>query len=288
MLIDTGELLNHARQFKYAVGGFNIYNLDGARAVISAAEGLDSPIILQLLPSALDIGGSGLIAMCLELARQSRVPVAVHLDHCSSAEGIHFAMDAGLTSVMADGSALSYPDNVRFTQAIVKKSILLNGSVEAELGMLSGEEDGKSLINSKTQLTDPDQAADFADKTGISALAICIGNVHGRYHSPPNLDFSLLAAIAKRVSIPLVLHGTSGLPDDMIERAIKFGVCKFNVNTEIRNAYIETLAKSFANSSKIELIQLMHASIEGMKVPVQSKIKLFCSANRAENILQQQ
>lgn len=288
MLIDTGELLNHARQCKYAVGGFNIYNLEGARAVISAAEDLDSPIILQLLPSALDIGGSGLIAMCLELAKQSQVPVAVHLDHCSSAERIDWAMAAGLTSVMADGSTLSYPDNIRFTRTIVKKSILLDGTVEAELGRLSGEEDGKPLTHRKAQLTDPDQAADFVDKTGISALAVCIGNVHGRYLRPPKLDFSLLAAIAKRVRIPLVLHGTSGLPDAMIARAITHGVCKFNVNTEIRNAYIGTLAKNCANYSKVELIDLMHAAIEAMKEPVQSKIKLFCSANRTKNIIKQQ
>ncbi len=109
---------------------------------------------------------------------------------------------------------------------------------------------GLSVADREAQLTDPDQAADFVDKTGISALAICIGNIHGKYHRPPKLDFSLLAAIAKQVSIPLVLHGTSGLPDAMIKQAIKHGVCKFNVNTEIRNAYINALAKSFATSCK--------------------------------------
>lgn len=282
MLIDTGELLNHARQNKYAIGGFNIYNLEGALAVISAAEELNSPVILQILPSALDIGGSGLIAMCRMLATQSKVPVAVHLDHCSSAERIDMAMTAGLTSVMADGSALDYPENILFTRTVVKKSVLVNGTVEAELGRLSGEEDGMSVADREAQLTDPDQAADFVDRTGISALAVCIGNVHGKYHRPPKLDFSLLAAIAKQVSIPLVLHGTSGLPDAMIAEAITHGVCKFNVNTEIRNAYINALAKSFAADSKVELVSLMQESIQAMKGPVQAKIRLFCSDNKAK------
>jgi tagatose 1,6-diphosphate aldolase GatY/KbaY len=282
MLINTGELLNHARLNKFAVGAFNIYNLEGALAVISAAEEMDSPVILQLLPSALDIGGSGLIALSLGLAQKSLVPVAVHLDHCSSIERIEFAIASGLTSIMADGSVFDYQENINFTRAVVKKSVLVDGTVEAELGKLSGEEDGLSIADREAQLTDPDQAADFVDRTGISALAVCIGNVHGKYHRPPELDFSLLAAIAKQVSIPLVLHGTSGLPDAMIEQAIRHGVCKFNVNTEIRSAYLNALSKNFATDAKVELVSLMQESIEAMKEPIQSKIKLFCSVNKAK------
>jgi tagatose 1,6-diphosphate aldolase GatY/KbaY len=282
MLIDTSELLNHARHNKYAVGAFNIYNLEGGLAVISAAEELESPVILQILPSALDIGGSGLTAMCLELAEKSLVPVAVHLDHCSSIKRIELAIAAGLTSIMADGSALDYRENIEFTRAIVNKCVAVDGTVEAELGKLSGEEDGLSVAEREAQLTDPDQAADFVDKTGIAALAVCIGNIHGTYHRPPKLDFSLLAAIARQVSIPLVLHGTSGLPDTMIEEAIKHGVCKFNVNTEIRNAYIKALASRLATDSKVELVSLMQESIQAMKEPVQAKIKLFSSNNKAK------
>ncbi len=280
MHIDTGQLLNHARQNGYAVGAFNIYNLEGAIAVIQAAEELKKPVILQLLPSALKLGGSPLIVMCQELARTSEVPVSVHLDHCSSEETIEFVLQAGLTSVMADGSALSYSDNVNFTRNIVKKCVQVNGTVEAELGKLSGEEDGLSVAEWEEKLTDPEQAADFVDKTGVSALAVCIGNIHGKYLRPPELDFERLGAIAKRVSIPLVLHGSSGLPDEMIQQAIKFGVCKFNVNTEIRTAYIGALVKSFATSSKVELVQLMQESVDAMREPVQAKINLFCSANK--------
>lgn len=282
MLVNTGELLNHARTNGYAVGAFNIYNLEGATAVVQAAEDLRSSVILQLLPSALEIGGSAVIAMCLDLAYESVVPVAVHLDHCSSEMVIDFAMKAGLNSIMADGSALDYKENIAFTRRIVEKSVLAKGTVEAELGKLSGEEDGLTVAEWESKMTDPEQAADFAEKTGVSALAVCIGNVHGKYHKPPQLDFSRLAAIAKKVSVPLVLHGTSGLPDEMIHQAIKNGVCKFNVNTEIRSMYISTLAKSFATSSKVELVHLMKNSIEAMKGVVQSKINLFCSADKAK------
>jgi tagatose 1,6-diphosphate aldolase GatY/KbaY len=282
MLVNTGELLNHARSNGYAIGAFNIYNLEGATAVVKAAEEMNSSVILQLLPSALEIGGSPVIAMCLDLADKSVVPVAVHLDHCNSAMVIDFALKSGLRSIMADGSALDYQENIAFTRRIVEKNVLVDGTVEAELGKLSGEEDGLSVAEWEAKMTDPEQAADFAEKTGVSALAVCIGNIHGKYHKPPQLDFARLAAIAKRVSVPLVLHGTSGLPDEMIHQAIKHGVCKFNVNTEIRSMYISTLAKSLATSSKVELVRLMTDSIEAMKGVVQAKINLFCSADKAK------
>ena len=195
---------------------------------------------------------------------------------------IDFVMKSGLNSIMADGSALDYHENIAFTRRIVEKNVLVDGTVEAELGKLSGEEDGLTVAEWESKMTDPEQAADFAEKTGVSALAVCIGNVHGKYHKPPQLDFSRLAAIAKRVSVPLVLHGTSGLPDEMIHQAIELGVCKFNVNTEVRTMYISTLAKSFATSSKVELVRLMNDSIEAMKGVVQSKINLFCSADKAK------
>ncbi len=280
MLADTIVLLQHARRHGYAVGAFNIYNLEGAIAVVQAAEEMNSPVILQLLPKALELGGKPLIVMCLELGRQSTVAVAVHLDHCSSPARIECALHSGLTSIMADGSDLEYDANIRFTRKMVALADSFNGSVEAELGRLSGEEDGLSLSHRKAQLTKPDQAADFIAKTGIGALAVCIGNVHGPYLHPPQLDFQLLAEIAKGVSIPLVLHGTSGLPDEMIKEAIRHGVCKFNVNTEIRSAYIRALAESFASSSSLELVFLMQAAIAAMKQSVQSKIILFCSADK--------
>lgn len=281
MLVQTSKLLSQARANGYAVGAFNVYNLEGALAVIQTAEELKSPVMLQILPSALHLGGSPLVALCLEMANNSVIPVAVHLDHCPSAETIYFAIDNGFSSVMADGSDLDFQDNLRFTSDIVSRAHARGTGVEAELGKLSGEEDGLSVDAREARMTSPEEAVEFISKTGIDALAVCIGNVHGRYHQPPNLDFDRLEDIARQVDIPLVLHGTSGLPAEMISRAMAAGVCKFNVNTEVRTAYIDQLRQSFSTPGKTELLGLMEDSIEAMKEPIRSKIALFCSVNRA-------
>lgn len=283
MLVDTKSILRRARSGAYAVGAFNVYNLEGASAVVQTAAEMKSPVILQILPSALKIAGRPLVELCLAMARDAEVPVAVHLDHCPSKEQILHALDCGISSVMADGSELSYQDNIEFSRNIVTETRARNthGTVEAELGKLSGEEDGEFVSAREAKMTSPDQAVEFVKETGVDALAVCIGNIHGKYHSPPQLDFDRLAAIAKGVSIPLVLHGTSGLPDEMITQAIDLGVSKFNVNTEVRSIYLETMANIFLNSSNVELIHLMEESIKAMKRPIRNKIQLFCSAGRA-------
>jgi tagatose 1,6-diphosphate aldolase GatY/KbaY len=283
MLVKTRDLLNQARKNRYAVGAFNVYNLEGATAVVQSATELKSPVMLQILPSALGLGGSPLVALCLEMARTAHVPVAVHLDHCQTADSIYFAINCGFSSVMADGSDLAYDDNVRFTRDIVARAQPKGCAVEAELGKLSGEEDGLSIDAREARMTSPDEAVDFVERTEIDMLAVCIGNVHGRYLSPPELDFDRLEAIAQRIDLPLVLHGTSGLPDEMISRSIESGVCKFNVNTEVRTAYVDQLRLSFSRSSKTELIGLMEASIKAMKEPIRSKLELFCSFDRAKH-----
>jgi len=281
MLISTAQLLQQARQHHYAVGAFNVYTLEGVRAVVSAAGQAQSPAILQLLSSALELGGTALIACCMEAARQSDVPMSVHLDHCSSEATITEALTAGISSIMADGSHLPSERNVDFSQRMAVLSSSKQKTVEAELGRLSGTEDGITVAEREAHLTDPNRPAAFVDHTGVHALAVCIGNVHGTYHSPPELYFDRLAAIADRVSIPLVFHGTSGLPDDMITRAVSMGVSKFNVNTELRDAGIAAGSKYMLISEKPELVDRMQTEIEAMKHPVNSKIILFRSAGKA-------
>ena len=281
MLTPTGEMLKRARKGRYAVGAFNIYNLEGATAVVRAARAQRSPVMLQLLPSALNIGGRPLVALCLALAEEAEVEVAVHLDHCSDHVMLRNALAYGCSSVMADGSSLGYEDNIRFTREIVAYAAGLGREVEAELGKLSGEEDGISVAAREASLTDPAQAADFAEKTGVAALAVCIGNIHGTYHSPPQLDFDRLEAIAGKVSVPLVLHGTSGLPDEMIARAIGCGVGKFNVNTEVRTAYLRELGEKFRSGVKVELVEIMQRTIDVMQSVVEEKITLFGSAGKS-------
>ena len=279
MLTSFHRLMAAARKGGYAVGAFNIYNLEGALAVMQAADEMSSPVMLQILPSALDIGGSALVKLCLELGRQASVPVAVHLDHCSSAHQIRMALDAGVCSVMADGSGLAYAENLAFTRQMAGLARQFDADVEAELGKLSGSEDGLAVSQRLARMTDPDQAVDFVQKTGVSALAVCIGNVHGKYRLPPDLDFGRLDRIRNRVDLPLVLHGTSGLPGEMVKRAMDLGVCKFNVNTEVRKAYLGAMENALGN--KPELVGIMNQGIRAMTAVVKEKITLFNSAGKA-------
>jgi len=167
MLVSTKEMLLKAQNEKYALGAFNVYNLEGALSVIQAAQDLASPVILQILPSALKIGGSILIKLCLEAGNNAKVPVAVHLDHCSSTGIITSALHSGINSVMADGSMLDYNENIEFTRRIVNLSSQFGTGVEGELGRLTGIEDGYSISDYEEQLTQPEQAKEFIEKTDI-------------------------------------------------------------------------------------------------------------------------
>lgn len=280
MLSTMTALLHPAVIQGYAVGAFNVYNLEGVQAVIKAAESTRSPVMLQLHPAALQHGGPALVALCLTAAREAAVPVAVHLDHSAVAADIEQALATGVTSVMADGSHLPYQNNIAFTQAMVAMAHARQAGVEAELGRLSGTEDGLSVPEYAAKLTDPEQAADFVTQTGIDALAVCIGNVHGRYRSEPQLDFERLAALHTVVSVPLVLHGTSGLPDAMVQQAISLGVCKFNVNTEVREAYIGALHTCLQAAQRPDLVNLMQAAEAAMQHVVADKLALFGSVGK--------
>lgn len=281
MLISTQELLEKARRGRYAIGAFNVYTLEQVRAVLQAAEALESPVILQVLPKALETAGTALIKACLEAGRCSSVKVSVQLDHCSCESIMERALAAGVSSLMADGSHLDYEGNIAFTCRMVDLAGRFSAGVEAELGRLTGTEDGLTVAQYETKLTDPVQAADFAARTHTHALAVCIGNLHGKYHRPPELDFERLAAIQRRVNRPIVLHGTSGLPDSMIRRCIDLGVCKFNVNTELRAAHLQALRSCLANAPGIELVDLIQTLAAAVQVPVQAKIELFGSGGKS-------
>jgi tagatose 1,6-diphosphate aldolase GatY/KbaY len=280
MLSPTASLLEEAQKGRYAIGAFNVYNLEGVLAVIGAAEAEGSPVMLQVHPSAVRFGGRALIDLCLAAARASVVPTSVHLDHSSSEGAITLALNAGVSSIMADGSHLSYEDNMAFTGAMCALAGSYGAAVEAELGRLTGTEDGLSVPEYEAKLTDPSMASDFARRTGIHALAVCIGNVHGYYRGEPRLDFDRLAAIRERVKVPLVLHGASGLPDELVRRSVELGVCKFNVNTEVRDAYTRALKKRFDEAPPPDLIDLMGQAVSAMREVVAAKLRLFGSVGR--------
>jgi tagatose 1,6-diphosphate aldolase GatY/KbaY len=281
MLISTKTLLTAAQKHGYAIGAFNVYNLEGVKAVVAAAEAERSPAMLQIHPGSLRHGGLPLVALCLTAAREADVPMSVHLDHSASAADIRAAVETGLISIMADGSHLAYEENIVFTRemtALVHE--YEDGLVEAELGRLSGTEDGLTVSEYEAKLTDPAQAADFVERTGIDALAVCIGNVHGRYRSEPRLDFERLAAIRQATPLPLVLHGASGLPEEMVTRSIELGVCKFNVNTEIRQAYLDALKERLNALKPPDLVELMQEAIAAMQAVIVSKLRLFGSVGK--------
>lgn len=280
MLSSTQELLETARRNVYAIGAFNIYNLEGVKAVVGAAEATQSPAMLQLHPSALKYGGSALVALCLEAARTAAVPISVHLDHSTSEKDIRQALAAGMQSIMADGSHLPYEGNLQFTQAMTRLAHGNGAIVEAEIGRISGTEDGLTIAEKEAKMTDPDQAVEFVRATGVDALAVTIGNVHGEYKSPPRLDFARLERIRRSLDIPLVLHGASGLPAGMISKSIELGVCKFNVNTEVRQAYVRSLTDNLGGAAP-DLLDLMNGAIGAMQAVITEKLTLFGSRGKA-------
>ena len=281
MIASTRELLETARRNAYAIGAFNVYNLEGVKAVINAAQTNHSPAMLQLHPSALKYGQSMLVSMCLEAARSATVPISVHLDHSTSEDDIQAVLNAGIKSIMADGSPMEYEENLAFTRKMTELSHQYNAIVEAEIGRISGTEDGLTIAEKEAKMTDPNQAVEFVKQTNVDALAVTIGNVHGEYKSPPRLDFDRLAKIRSLIDIPLVLHGASGLPDWMIERSIQLGVCKFNVNTEVRQAYMESLKDELCSKGPQDLLDITSSSIAAMEEVITGKLKLFGSANKA-------
>ena len=237
-LVKLDEALQHAAQEKYAVGAFNVVGIEFAEAILEAAGRLRSPVILSIaevhFPHVIpeDISPS-----ILDMASRSRVPVVLHLDHGQSLEAALRALRCGFSSVMFDGSKLDYEENVRQTSEIVRACHAAGVPVEAELGAVGGSETGEVVGHADPNLfTAPEQAGDFVTRTRVDALAVAIGNVHGKYRGDPCLDFDRLAAIARRTGKPLVLHGGSGIPEKDMKRAIDLGIRKINVYTAMSQA----------------------------------------------------
>ncbi len=242
MLVKTIEVVQEARHRGVAIGAFNTYNLELTRAIVETAEALSQPIILQLGVSAIKAGGEPLALATLAAARIARVPVAVHLDHCPNMSLIEQCFDWGFSSALADGSHLSYAENMAFTRQAVEVATRFGGTIEAELGYLAGTEDGVTVEEVESSLTDPMQAHEFVVESGAALLAVSIGNVHGYVPNPPPLDFERLAQVLTQVKVPLVLHGASGIVKEDIQRAISMGIAKLNINTEVRTAFLKAIA----------------------------------------------
>ena len=253
-LVNSRQLLGDARAHGYAVGAFNVENMEMMQAAVRAAELEGAPIILQTTPSTVKYGGTALFAaMARALAQKSAVPVALHLDHGDSFALCEQAAAAGYTSLMIDGSQLPIEQNLALVRRVVQMAAALPGSpcVEAELGRLGGKEDSVEVKSGQDAYTDPAEAARFVSETGLDSLAVAVGTAHGFYKGAPKLDFARLAQLRDAVPAPLVLHGSSGVPDQDVQRAVALGVCKVNFATELRAAYTQAVRECLGGDSRI-------------------------------------
>ena len=241
--VDTKEMLKSAQAGGYAAGAFNVENLEMIQAVISAAEKENSPVIIQTTPGTLAYAPPEAFAGAVRaLAEKSAVPVALHLDHGNSFELAARCRDAGYSSVMIDGSLLPFEENAALSDSVVKEVSPL--PVEAELGTVGGKEDTHSA---DVSYTDPAAAAEFVSRTGIDSFAPAVGTAHGVYKAEPKLNLALLDEIRAAVSVPLVLHGTSGVPDETVRECIKRGICKVNYATELRITFSGAVRKALSD-----------------------------------------
>jgi len=280
-LITTSELLKKAQSGGYAVGAFNTENLEIMQAVFEAAEETQSPFILQTTPSMLKYATpEAFYGMAHGLSLNYSVPVALHLDHGSSFATAARCLRAGYTSVMIDGSKLTFEENIALTSRVVEMCSPCNVPVEAELGKVGGKEE--EIQTDDPGYTDPAEAVDFCARTGISSLAVAIGTAHGFYSGKPLLDLNRLAEIHARVSIPLVLHGASGLTDEDIQNSVRRGICKVNFATELRNAYTEAVKETLAkNPSLYDPKEFGKAGRAAVKQLVMQRMIVCGSAGKA-------
>lgn len=279
-LVTTTELLKNAQEGHYAIGAFNVENMEMVMAVISAAEELQAPVILQTTPSTIKYAGLDYyLANARVAAERASVPVAMHLDHGSSFDLAMKALRVGYTSIMIDGSHESYEDNIALSKAVVDACSPSQIPVEAELGKVGGKEDDLDG-GEGSAYTDPIEAKIFVERTGVSSLAVAIGTAHGLYKGEPKLDLERLSEIREVVSVPLVLHGGSGIPDETIIESIKRGICKVNYATELRIAYSEGVKKVLNENP--ETIDPKKYGAEGLKCVkefVKDKI-MVCGCNQ--------
>jgi fructose-bisphosphate aldolase class II len=283
MLVTSKELLLDAQKHGYAVGAFNTNNLEITHAIFRAAEAKNAPILVQISAGAIKYAGLEFLPMIVaKAASLSDVPVAIHLDHGPSFEIVMKALRHGFTSIMRDASKLPYEENVAETQKVVEACHAIGIPVEAEIGRLGGAEEHVVVSEAEEAMTDPEEAARFVEESGCDFLAVAIGNAHGFYKGEPDLDFGRLEKIADAVPVPLVLHGASGIPDHQITEAVKRGICKINIDTEIRNAFAKTVDGFMEeNPDVIDPRKILGPAIDAMQEVVEHKIEIFRSAGRA-------
>ena len=273
-LVKMKDLLRRAEEKNIGCGAFSVGNMEMVRGAIRAAEELDTPIILQIAEVRLKNSPLHLMGpMMVQAAKEAKVDVAVHLDHGLTFETVDKALDLVFTSVMLDASTLPFEENIARVKAVVEKARRYGATVEAELGLVGGSEDGS--CDHGIRCTDPDDAVVYARETGIDALAVAIGNAHGNYPVAPTLAFDVLEKIHEKVDIPLVLHGGSGITDKDFQRAISLGIRKVNIATASFNSLTAHVEKYMESTDKHNFFDLNEAMVQGTYENVKRHILVF-------------
>ena len=273
-LVKMKDLLRRAEEKNIGCGAFSVGNMEMVRGAIRAAEELDTPIILQIAEVRLKNSPLHLMGpMMVQAAKEAKVDVAVHLDHGLTFETVDKALELGFTSVMLDASTLPFEENIARVKAVVERARKYSATVEAELGLVGGSEDGS--CDHGIRCTDPDDAVVYARETGIDALAVAIGNAHGNYPVAPTLAFDVLEKIHEKVDIPLVLHGGSGITDKDFQKAISLGIRKVNIATASFNSLTAHVEKYMESTDKHNFFDLNEAMAQGTYENVKKHILVF-------------
>lgn len=282
MIVSTREMLLKAQREKYAVPAFNFHNLETIQVIVEAAAEMNSPLILAGTPGTFEYGGRDYLQAIIETAaRKYSIPIAIHLDHHETFESIKKSIDLGTKSVMIDASHHPFEENIELVSKVVEYSHRYDVTVEAELGRLGGQEDDLVVDEKDSFFTNPDAAVEYAERTRIDSLAVAIGTAHGLYKSEPKLDFERLEEIRKKVSIPLVLHGASGVSVQDVRKCISLGITKVNIATELKIPFSNELRKYLMeNTEANDPRKYMAKAKEEMKKVVIEKIKMCMSNDR--------
>ncbi|MBI2439117.1 MAG: class II fructose-bisphosphate aldolase [Candidatus Moranbacteria bacterium] len=284
MIANVKEMLLQAKEGGYAVGAFNTVNLETTRAIVEAAKELRSPVIVQMTEKTFDYaGGRAIFNLVKNIAEfyASDIPIGIHLDHGKSFEVVERAIDIGFTSVMYDGSRKEYPDNLMMTKKIVELAHARGIVVQAELGNVPylGEMQMET-IEWDRYMTNPDQAKQFVEETGLDTLAVAIGNAHGFFRERNEPDYARLSAVASFVDVPLVLHGASDWNNGRVGEVVKRGISCFNVDTATRIAFIGGLREALVSEEETDVRKVLGNAKEHVKEAVKNKITAFGSAGR--------
>ncbi len=280
-LVTGRELLRRALREGYAVAAFNVITLEVLQGVLDAAEEEEAPVFVQFNPGNLrHVSLTYAAALGRAAAEQASVPVILHLDHGETYAQAVACLRAGFTSLMYDGNAETFENNIAITCKVREMAAAVGVPVEGELGRIAGREEEFDVAAEDAELTDPEAAREYVERTNVDSLAVAVGNVHGQTTRAARLDLDRLRRIRSVVDLPLVLHGASGLPDDQVQAAIKLGVCKFNVATQLNQGYLHAMAAA-GKAAPQDLRTLLTQARRAVKAAAQERIRQFGSSGRA-------